>query len=49
MQPVQVARCHMLLISDPMKADHTAGNDRGEKHVLLFNETKPVVYSASDA
>lgn len=30
MQSVQVARCHMLLISDPMKADHTAGNDRRE-------------------
>lgn len=45
----QVARCHMLLISDPMKADQTAGNDRRGKHVLLFNETKPVVYSASDA
>lgn len=39
----------MLLISDPMKAEQTAGNDRRGKHVLLFNETKPVVYSASDA
>lgn len=39
----------MLLISDPMKADHTAGSDLRGKHVLLFNETKPVVYSASDA